>query len=167
MAEKQSNINVKAIKKIMSLMKRQEVTELDIEQEGVKIHIKRGEEAQAQVQYAPPQPLVQAPLQAMPAPAAAPAAPAAPPASSPDEGLSAVTSPMVGTFYTSAGPDAPPYAKVGDAIKEGQTLCIIEAMKLMNEIKAEAAGTLVKVLVENAQAVEYGQKLFLIEPLKS
>jgi acetyl-CoA carboxylase biotin carboxyl carrier protein len=101
----------------------------------------------------------------LPAPAAeAPAAatePSAPPAT---EGLAAITSPMVGTFYRAPAPDADPYVEVGDMVEMGQTVCIVEAMKLMNEIESEHRGRVVKVLVENAQPVEFGQKLFLIEP---
>ena len=76
----------------------------------------------------------------------------------------AITSPMVGTFYRAPAPDADPYIEVGDTIEIGQTVCIVEAMKLMNEIESEIKGRVVQILVENAQAVEFGQKLFLVEP---
>jgi len=98
------------------------------------------------------------------APAPAPAAEAKP-AADPDSHLKPVTSPMVGTFYRSPAPDADPFVEVGDVIEVGQTVCIIEAMKLMNEIEAETKGRVVRILVENAQPVEFGQKLFLVEPL--
>ncbi len=101
-----------------------------------------------------------APVAEVPAPGAAKAA--APPAGS--ENLVAVTSPMVGTFYRAPAPDADPYVEVGDMVEMGQTVCIVEAMKLMNEIESECRGRVVKILVENAQPVEFGQKLFLIEP---
>lgn len=94
----------------------------------------------------------------------APAAEAKP-AADPDSHLKPVTSPMVGTFYRSPAPDADPFVEVGDVIEVGQTVCIIEAMKLMNEIEAETKGRVVRILVENAQPVEFGQKLFLVEPL--
>ena len=81
-----------------------------------------------------------------------------------DEGISYVTSPFVGTFYRSPSPDAPPFVDVGSAIRVGQALCIIEAMKLMNEIEADAAGTIAEILVKDAQPVEYGQPLFKIAP---
>ena len=97
--------------------------------------------------------------------AAAPAAPAPAPAVAPDAHLTAITSPMVGTFYRSPAPDADPFIEVGDIIEVGQTVCIIEAMKLMNEIEAESKGRVVKVLVDNAQPVEFGQKLILLEPI--
>ncbi len=90
-------------------------------------------------------------------------APAAAPA--PAENLAAITSPMVGTFYRAPAPDADPYVETGDTVEMGQTVCIIEAMKLMNEIESEVKGRIVKILVENAQPVEFGQKLFLVEPV--
>jgi oxaloacetate decarboxylase alpha subunit len=98
------------------------------------------------------------------APTAVPAVPA--PAGAPlgTEHLVAIVSPMVGTFYRAPAPDADPYVETGDMVDVGQTVCIIEAMKLMNEIESEAKGRVVRILVENAQPVEYGQKLFLIEP---
>jgi acetyl-CoA carboxylase biotin carboxyl carrier protein len=86
------------------------------------------------------------------------------PVASPETTLVAVKSPMVGTFYRAPAPDAPPYANVGDRVERGQTVCIIEAMKLMNEIEAEAPGVVARILVENAQPVEFGQELLLIRP---
>jgi acetyl-CoA carboxylase biotin carboxyl carrier protein len=103
-----------------------------------------------------------------PAPVAAPApassAPAAPPVAS---NLVEIKSPMVGTFYRSASPEAPPFVEAGKVIKVGDVLCIVEAMKLMNEIEAEQSGKIVKILVENAQPIEFGQPLFLIDPTAS
>jgi acetyl-CoA carboxylase biotin carboxyl carrier protein len=81
-----------------------------------------------------------------------------------EEGLHWVSSPIVGTFYRAPNPDAEPYVKVGDIVREGQTLCIVEAMKLMNEIESDVAGTIVKVLPDNAQPVEYGERLFAVRP---
>jgi acetyl-CoA carboxylase biotin carboxyl carrier protein len=100
-----------------------------------------------------------------PAAAVPPAPPAAKPAAEPASTQKAVVSPMVGTFYRSPAPDADPFVEVGDVVEVGQTVCIIEAMKLMNEIEAEFRGRVVQVLVENAQPVEFGQKLFLVEPI--
>ena len=85
-------------------------------------------------------------------------------AASGDENLHAITSPIVGTFYRAPNPDADPYVKVGDFVEKGQTLCIVEAMKLMNEIECDISGTVVRVLSENAQPVEYGENLFLVRP---
>lgn len=108
-----------------------------------------------------------------PAPSAAPAAPAPAPksepapaatASSDDAAYLTIKSPMVGTFYRSSSPDKPPFAKVGDSVEVGQTVCIIEAMKLFNEIESDVKGRIVKVLVEDASPVEYDQPLFLVEP---
>lgn len=93
----------------------------------------------------------------------APAAPAAPPAL-PKDRLVEVTSPMVGTFYRSPAPDEPPFVDVGDRIKTGQVVCIVEAMKLMNEVESEVSGEIVEILVENAQPVEYGQVLMRVNP---
>jgi acetyl-CoA carboxylase biotin carboxyl carrier protein len=87
------------------------------------------------------------------------------PAAEPASSYKTITSPMVGTFYRSPAPDADPFVEVGDVVEVGQTVCIIEAMKLMNEIEAETKGRLVKILVENSQPVEFGQKLFLVEPI--
>ena len=95
--------------------------------------------------------------------AAAPAVAEAP--AEPASSLRAITSPMVGTFYRSPAPDAEPFVESGDSVSVGQTVCIIEAMKLMNEIEAEFKGRVVQILVENAQPVEFGQKLFLVEPV--
>ncbi len=99
------------------------------------------------------------PERAIAAPATAPATPV------PAEDLAVITSPMVGTFYRAPAPDADPYVESGDTVEMGQTVCIIEAMKLMNEIESEVKGRIVKILVENAQPVEFGQKLFLVEPV--
>ena len=96
--------------------------------------------------------------------AAAPASAATTNAPASNDHLKAITSPMVGTFYRSPAPDADPFLEVGDSVEAGQTVCIIEAMKLMNEIEAEFKGRVVQILVENAQPVEFGQKLFLVEP---
>ncbi len=103
-----------------------------------------------------------APVRAAEPAAAAPAAPAAAPAAS--DKYKVITSPMVGTFYRAPAPDADPFVENGDAVDVGQTVCIIEAMKLMNEIESEFKGRIVQILVENAQPVEFGQKLFLVDP---
>ena len=95
----------------------------------------------------------------------APAASAPPPAAAKTDQHAAIPSPMVGTFYRAPAPDADPYVEVGDVVEVGQTVCIIEAMKLMNEIESEVRGRVVKILVDNAQPVEFGQKLFLVEPV--
>lgn len=117
-----------------------------------------------------PAPVVAAPAVATPAPAPAAAAPAAPapaaPAPKAEEKIKGteIKAPIVGTFYRSPAPDADPYVKEGDLVKKGQVLCIIEAMKLMNEIESEVSGVVRKILVNNAEPVEYGQPLFIVEP---
>jgi acetyl-CoA carboxylase biotin carboxyl carrier protein len=106
-------------------------------------------------------------VQAAPVAQAAPEAPAAEPAPAPedkDTGLVPIASPMVGTFYAAPSPESPPYVRQGDRVNKGQVVCIVEAMKLMNEIESDVSGTVVRVMVENAQPVEYGQELFLIQP---
>jgi acetyl-CoA carboxylase biotin carboxyl carrier protein len=132
---------------VVELAARHNLAELEIEQGGVRIRVVR-EHAPA----AAPPPLRTEPVSALPAEASA------------DSHFVAIESPMVGTFYRAPAPDAAPFVAEGDFVKEGQVLCIIEAMKLMNEIEAKAAGRIARVLVENAQPVEYGQPLFLLEP---
>jgi acetyl-CoA carboxylase biotin carboxyl carrier protein len=170
-AAKAPRVNLKDLKKVIDMMKRAELSEINIEQEGLKLNLKKDEKTvisgapmlqmAAPVLHAAPAP-APAPVAAVPSsiPASAPAAPTAAPAAV--DGTS-VSSPMVGTLYRSPSPDSPPFVKDGQKVEVGQTVCIIEAMKLMNEIKAEQAGTITKFLVENAQAVEYGQPLYIIK----
>jgi len=159
---KKASVNLKDLKKIIEMMRKAELTEVDVEQEGIKIKLRKGSAPELAAPSAAPAQLATAPAALAPAaPAAlapAPAAPAPAPA-----GLT-ITAPMVGTFYRSPSPDAAVFIQEGSMIEPGKTVCIIEAMKLMNEIKAEVKGRIVKVLVENAQPVEYGQPLFIVEP---
>ena len=143
---------------------------IEIERGGTRIRMAKspsGTVVAAPAVPAPPVPTgPAAPPQVAAAPPSAPAAePAAeaPPETAPSN-LADVTSPMVGTFYRAPAPDAPPYVQVGSRVSTGDTLCIIEAMKLMNELEAEMSGTIAEILVENAEPVEYGQPLFRIEP---
>ena len=145
-------------------MQRSDLTEFAVEEEGFKIKIARASNTVAApaVAYAPA-PVAVAPA---PAPGAAPAAapPAAPAAAAADEvGVVYVKSPMVGTFYKAASPESKAFAEVGTKITETSVVCIIEAMKIMNEIQAEVKGTVIEVLVENGQPIEYGQKLFKVK----
>lgn len=138
-------------------MKKSDLSEFAVEEENFKLKIKRdtGKGAQPQiVTYAPSPQAAPSPE----APAAAPA-PAAVPEAKPDSGTY-ITSPMVGTFYSAASPENPPYVKVGDTVASDSIVCIIEAMKIMNEIQAEHSGEIAEILVENGQPVEYGQRLF-------
>jgi acetyl-CoA carboxylase biotin carboxyl carrier protein len=146
-------MELEQIKAIIAMMKENDLTEFSMEQDGLKIRIKRGPEGIQQIVTQPS------------LPAAAPAAPAAPAAAAPPAtptDIKYITSPMVGTFYRSPSPESPSYADVGQEVGGESVVCIIEAMKVMNEIKAEIAGTIVEVLVENAKPVEFGQKLFAV-----
>ena len=151
-------MDLRKLKTLIDLVSESNVSELEITEADGKVRIvKTAPQAAQLVTYAAP-PV--APVVAMPAPAAA--APAAAPAAAAVTGHM-VKSPMVGTFYAASSPGAKPLVSVGDQVKEGQALCIIEAMKIMNEIEADKAGTVTKVCAENGQAVEYGQALFIIE----
>jgi acetyl-CoA carboxylase biotin carboxyl carrier protein len=153
------------LKKLMKMFDESSATELTIEEEGTTIALsKLSPEAPYQTSAVYTPAMMQAP-QASPAPATAPAAPAvASPAAAPVASGHEVLSPIVGTFYRAPSPDADPYIQVGQRVSAGDTLCIVEAMKLMNEIESDVSGTVVKILVENSQPVEYNQPLFLIQP---
>ncbi|MGB0289765.1 MAG: acetyl-CoA carboxylase biotin carboxyl carrier protein [Opitutales bacterium] len=147
-------MDLKAIKQVIDLMKRSELSEFELEEEGFKLRLSRksGEFV--------PQILQAAPV----AQAAAPAPAAETPAPLGDEpGTSVVKSPMVGTFYRSPSPDSPAFVDVGAKISEDSVVCIIEAMKVMNEIQAEIKGTITEILVENGDAIEFGQPLFKVK----
>ncbi len=149
------------VKALVTVLEGTDVTSLRWDRNGQKIVIERG-------QHAP----VTHVVHAAPAPAPIAAAPAATPAAAPSPGAPKaetkpgvlVTSPFVGTFYRSPSPDSPPFVEVGTVVKKGQALCIVEAMKLMNEIEAETPGKIAEILVANATPVEFGQPLFRIEP---
>jgi acetyl-CoA carboxylase biotin carboxyl carrier protein len=158
-------MNIKEIQDLIKFVSKSGVSEVEIEQKDFKITIKTpvGGASMAMAAMAPvamPMP-VAAPI-AAPAPAAAAPAPVAAPAQ--DANLIEIKSPMIGTFYRSAGPDKPPFVEVGQTIKPGDKVCIIEAMKLFNEIESEISGTIVKVLVNDSTPIEYDQPLFLVEP---
>ena len=156
-------MNLKDIKGIVDLMKKNSVSEFEMEEGDFKIKLKRkgaDVESPVMVAAAPAVPAA-APLPEVAAPAPAPAAASAP-ASAP-EGPE-VKSPMIGTFYRKPSPDADSYVEVGSVVEPDTVVCIIEAMKVMNEIKAEVKGTIAEVLVEDGKPVEYGQALFRIEP---
>ena len=149
-------MDLRKLKTLIDLVSESNVSELEITGAEGKVRIVKSGAAPAVVQHA----LAAAPVAApAPAPLVAPAAVAAEPV---DAGH-AVKSPMVGTFYRSASPGAKAFVEVGSVVKEGDTICIIEAMKILNEIEADKSGTVTKILSENGQAVEYGQPLFMIE----
>jgi acetyl-CoA carboxylase biotin carboxyl carrier protein len=144
---------IKQLRRLIELMKKHDLSEVDLEQGDARVRIRRGGAAA--------QPFV---LPAQPA-AGVPAEPAAPAAKPPaDSQHTVITSPMVGTFYRASGPEASPFVKVGDRIDPESTVCIIEAMKVFNEIPAGVAGQVVAVLVENGAAVEFGQPLVKVDP---
>ncbi|MCD4781411.1 MAG: acetyl-CoA carboxylase biotin carboxyl carrier protein [Candidatus Omnitrophica bacterium] len=156
-------MNLKELREMVNLMNDNNITELEIEREGVKIKLKKGHD-EASVQMIP--------IQQPPAYQVAPvnqfvSSGADVSQSAPDVNSNCVElkAPMVGTFYRAPSPDSPPYIEVGQVVEEGQVVCILEAMKLMNEIKAEVRGKIVEIPIENAQPIEFGQTLFLIEPL--
>jgi len=150
-------MDLRKLKKLIDLVEESGISELELTEDGEKVRISRNFTTNAPMQQYAPMQYATAPHApaALAAPATADAAPAA------DEGH-AVKSPMVGTFYRSPSPDAKAFVEVGDTVAIGDTLCIIEAMKLLNEIEADKAGVVKKILVDNGQAVEYGEPLFII-----
>jgi len=147
-------MDLRKLKKLIDLVQESGIAELEITEGEEKVKIVKGG-----VVVAAPAPMAAPVVEARPGPAAAPS-----PASEPEPAQEGhvVKAPMVGTFYRSPSPDAKPFVEVGQAVKEGDTICIIEAMKLMNEIEADASGIVKAILVENGQPVEYGQPLFIL-----
>ena len=164
-------MDIKEIKGIIDLMRKNGLTEFEYEKDGTKIRIRRGPDGEPQV-FASSPGLIPAPtvlpvgagvpLAAAPTTPAVAAAPATAPSGS---SLPTINSPMVGTFYSSPAPDAPAYVEVGTVVNAETVVCIIEAMKVMNEIKAEISGTIVEILAENGKPVEFGKPLFRIKPV--
>ena len=161
-------MNQKELRELIEFLIEKDITEFELERGDVKVRIKRGtpEAASApadRIITVHPVPVASSPIAAG-TPPAVPAAAAAPPPEKPEEGLHMVHSPIVGTYYESPSPGSPPFVKPGDTVEAGQILCIVEAMKLMNEIEADVGGEVVKMLVKNGQPIEYGQELFAIRP---
>jgi acetyl-CoA carboxylase biotin carboxyl carrier protein len=155
-------MDAKDLKRIVEIMNENDLAEVEIEEEGKRIRVRKKESGAATVVHAPA--LASAPATPVAAPAAeAPGVPEAPAAAA-EEGLHTITAPMVGTFYRAPTPDADSYVEVGRRVGPDTVVCILEAMKVMNEIKAECSGEIVKVCVQNAEAVEYGQALFVVRP---
>lgn len=160
-------MKAKELQELIDFIAKSGLNKVNIETEEFKISVQRDPSYKPVVSMSAPAAQAQQALAAAPAAAPAPAAPAAAPAT---EAASASThvalkAPMIGTFYRSSGPDSPAFVQVGDLVEKGQVICIIEAMKLFNEIEAEQSGRIVKAMVENASPVEYDQPLFLIEPM--
>lgn len=160
-------IDINKLKELVQLMVENDLSELDLQDQDETVTIKRGSAPVVQAApmfAAPPAMSHGAHSGAAPAAAAGGAGPAAATGGGADAGLIAVESPMVGTFYASPNPDSPAFVKAGGSISPGTVVCLIEAMKVFNEIKAEVNGTIERVLVKNGEAVEFGQKLFLVKP---
>ena len=148
-------MDLKDIKAIIDLMKKNSVSEFELERQDFKIRLKRGNGSIAPVQYEEPTVVTYTPAQAL-------AAPVAPPPAASNE--LEIKSPMIGTFYRAPSPEAATYVEVGSEVGPDSVVCIIEAMKVMNEIKAEVKGVITQILLENAKPVEFGQPLFKIRP---
>ena len=166
-------MNQKELKELIEFLIEKDIAEFELERGDVKVKIKRAGEhsvvhshGEPRFYAVPPAPAAAVEMAVVPVPGttAAAAAPQAPPAV--EEGLHTVKSPIVGTFYEAPSPGAPPFAKVGDTVEVGQVLCIVEAMKLLNEIESDVAGEIVKKLATNGQPIEYGQELFVVRPKK-
>jgi acetyl-CoA carboxylase biotin carboxyl carrier protein len=166
-------MNQKELKELIEFLIEKDIAEFELERGDVKVKIKRAGEHTVVHSHGEPRffamppaassaievvsPLASAPASAPPPPAAAP---------EPEENLQSVKSPIVGTFYEAPSPGAPPFVKPGDMVEVGQVLCIVEAMKLLNEIESDVAGEVLKKLASNGQPIEYGQELFVIRPKK-
>ena len=164
-------MNQKELKELIEFLIEKDIAEFELERGDVKVKIKRAGEhtvvhSHAEPRYYAVPPVGAAPGEMAVAPPSAAPPPAAPATPAPEEGLHSVKSPIVGTFYEAPSPGAPPFAKVGDSVEVGQVLCIVEAMKLLNEIESDVAGEIVKKLATNGQPIEYGQELFVIRPKK-
>ena len=165
-------MNQKELKELIEFLIEKDIAEFELERGDVKIKIKRAGEHTVVHSHAEPRFYAVPPAPSVPIEMAA-APPAVPPPSlttasapAPEEGLHTVKSPIVGTFYEAPSPGAPPFVKLGDAVEVGQVVCIVEAMKLLNEIESDFAGEIVKKLATNGQPIEYGQELFVIRPKK-
>ncbi len=160
-------MNQKELKELIEFLIEKDIAEFELERGDVKVKIRRGGQqvipARSEISYTMAPPLADMrPSAAVPA-SVPPAVASEPP---PEENLHIVTSPIVGTFYEAPSPGAPPFVKVGDTVEVGQVLCIVEAMKLLNEIESDVAGEIVKKLGNNGQPIEYGQELFAIRAKK-
>ena len=156
-------MDIRKLKELIRLMVDNDLTELDLKDKEEQVLLKRGHGGTV-THVAPALISAPTPAHAAAAPAPKASAPAAAPASDEDAGLVAIESPMVGTFYASPGPDKPAFVSVGSEVGTDTTVCLVEAMKIFNEIKAERSGTVAKILVKSGQPVEFGQKLFLVKP---
>ncbi|PIP68426.1 MAG: acetyl-CoA carboxylase, biotin carboxyl carrier protein [Candidatus Omnitrophica bacterium CG_4_9_14_0_2_um_filter_42_8] len=150
-------MNLKEIKELITLMNENELMELEIERDGMKIRLRKS--ASGKIETIAEERIAPSVAQIVKA-GEKPAEPG-----KPERNVIAIKAPMVGTFYRSANPETKPYVEIGQTVEVGQVVCIIEAMKLMNEIKSEVRGKVTEILVENARSIEYGQALFMLEPM--
>jgi len=161
-------MNQKELKELIEFLIEKDIAEFELERGDVKVKIKRAGEHTIMHSHADPRyyavPPASAPVELVGTAPSSPPPPAAAPA--PEEGLHTIKSPIVGTFYEAPSPGAPPFVKAGDSVEVGQVLCIVEAMKLLNEIESDVAGEIVKKLATNGQPIEYGQELFVVRPKK-
>ncbi len=160
-------MNLKEIKEIIGLMNENDLTEIEVEREGSKIKIKRASTEFVETVVRPSQGVPQYRVETQPASGGPSSAPSGKPPAAENNGKPTknITSPMVGTFYRSPSPESPSFCDVGQVVEVGQVVCIVEAMKLMNEIKSEVRGKVIEVKANNAEPVEFGQPLFVVEPL--
>ena len=152
-------MNLKEIKEILALMNENNLNEIEIERDGLKLKLKK---SAGELVIGTPTHYA---VESLPAPKAAPVASAVSAAADSTKNNKDIKSPMVGTFYRSPSPEAEPFIEVGQTVEVGQVVCIVEAMKLMNEIKSEVRGKVTEVAVQNAEPVEFGQTLFIVDPL--
>jgi acetyl-CoA carboxylase biotin carboxyl carrier protein len=162
--KKEKQMDIKDIKSLIKMVTETDITDFELESGGEKIKIQRGKSVET-VQYAPQPMAMHQPLPLTAPVAVAELQQATPPVSQEEDTLRAIPSPIVGTIYHAPSPDSPCYVEIGQTVEKGQVLCIVEAMKLMNEIEADFRCKIVKICKENAQPVEYGETLFLVEPL--
>ena len=153
-------MELETLKSVLSLIEGTDVVEVELEEGGKRVRVRRGEASR-------PAPAPSAPAPSVPAASTAPPAPAPVPAAAPVAEVPAshhlMKSPIVGTYYRASDPSAPPFVKVGDMVRKGQVLCIVEAMKLMNEIESDVAGEIIKIHPENGHPVQFGEPLFTIK----
>ena len=161
-------LDLKELRELLTALNQTDISELTLKSNDFELTVRRGVQAEPTMPFQPSSTVVAPPIAplpdvARPEPAGAPAPLSAPPPSN-DRRFVEITSPMVGTFYRAPGPDESPFVQVGDRIRSGQTVCIIEAMKLMNELEAEVSGEVIEILVQNGDPVEFGQPLIRVNP---
>ncbi|MFZ5468529.1 MAG: acetyl-CoA carboxylase biotin carboxyl carrier protein [Myxococcota bacterium] len=160
--ESETTLDIEALRQIVEILEASDITRLSWRRGSERLYIRRGQPTTTVV-HAAPAPVGVSPVSVV-AELPRPSAPPPKPAAAAEKQGHLITSPFVGTFYRNPAPDQPPYTEVGAVVKKGQILCIVEAMKLMNEIEADVGGKVVEILVENGQPVEFGQPLFRLEP---